>query len=196
MYMFLKINKKKKRIYNMKKEREKREKRVKENKGKNKNGKKWKEKKRQRLRICPIFLFHIVFNRYLVYCVDVIYFRYACLMVPPPPWLMTEADKVMRWQLNHEESPDGSWRNEISDESWRISWWILTKWDIWWVMKNLLMDLDEMRFLMNHEESPDGSWRNETAAASWRIPWWTLDGCGSPSVAMPTLAKTMCTKEA
>ena len=130
--------------------------------------KKWKEKKRQRLLICPIFLFHIVFNRYLVYCVDVIYCRYACLMVPPPPppWLMTEPDKLMRWQLNHDESPDGSWRNEISDESWRI-------------MKN-----------------PDGSWRNEISDESWRISWWiltkwdgccimkfswwTLDGCGSP----------------
>ena len=109
--------------------------------------------------------------------------------------LLMDLDK-MRYLMNHEESPDGSWQNEISDESWRISWWILTKWDIWWIMKNLLMDLDEMRYLMNHEESPDESWRNETAAASWRISWWTLDGCGSPSVAMPTLAKTMCTKEA
>ena len=74
--------------------------------------------------------------------------------------LLMDLDE-MRYLMNHEESPDGSWRNEISDESWRISWWILTKWDIWWIMKNLLMDLDEMRYLMNHEESPDGSWRNE-----------------------------------
>ena len=38
--------------------------------------------------------------------------------------LLMDLDE-MRYLMNHEEFPDGSWRNETAAASWRISWWTL-----------------------------------------------------------------------